>query len=64
MPISIKLDASYPSMKGIQVHLSKGPNPHQKGDNHKNAKIGWSHLKIFSIKNHRARIAQIFMKAF
>jgi hypothetical protein len=26
-------------MKGIQVCLDKGTDPHQKGDNHKNANI-------------------------
>jgi hypothetical protein len=33
-------------MKGIEVYLHKGTNPHQRGDNHKNANIGWGHLKI------------------
>jgi hypothetical protein len=33
-------------MKGIQVYLNKLPGPHQRGDNHKNANIGWGHLKI------------------
>jgi hypothetical protein len=27
---------------------NKGPGPLQRGDNHKNAKMGWGHLKIFS----------------
>jgi hypothetical protein len=35
-------------VKGIQVCSNKGPGPLQRGDNHKNVKIGWSHLKIFS----------------
>jgi hypothetical protein len=39
-PISIKLDANYPFMKGIQVYVNKRPNPHQREDNHKNANIG------------------------
>jgi hypothetical protein len=26
---------------------NKGPSPLQRGDNHKNAKMGWGHLKIF-----------------
>jgi hypothetical protein len=38
-PISVKLDANYPCMKGIQVCLNKGPGPHQKIDNKKNANI-------------------------
>jgi hypothetical protein len=35
-------------MKGIQVCTNKGPGPVQRGDNHKNVKIRWRHLKIFS----------------
>jgi hypothetical protein len=45
-PISIKLDANYPCMKGIQVCLDKGTDTHQREDYHKNANIGWGHLKI------------------
>jgi hypothetical protein len=49
--MSIKLDANYPCMKGIQVvvvffFLDKGTYPHQRGDNHKNANIGCGYLKI------------------
>jgi hypothetical protein len=34
---------------GIQVSSNKGPGPLQWGDNHKNVKIGWGHLKsLFS----------------
>jgi hypothetical protein len=35
-------------MKGIQVCSNKGPGPLQRGDNHKNVKMWWGHLKIFS----------------
>jgi hypothetical protein len=35
-PISIKLDTNISCMMGIQVC----PNPLQRGDNHKSAKIG------------------------
>jgi hypothetical protein len=35
-------------MKEDGVYSNKGPSPLQRGDNHKNVKIGWSHLKIFS----------------
>jgi hypothetical protein len=35
-------------VKGIINCSNKGPGPLQRGDNKKNAKIGWSHLKIFS----------------
>jgi hypothetical protein len=34
-------------VKGIQVCSNKGPGPLQRGDNHKNEKLGWGHLKIF-----------------
>jgi hypothetical protein len=34
-------------VKGIQVLSIKGPGPLQRGDNHKNIKMGWGHLKIF-----------------
>jgi hypothetical protein len=44
--ISIKLDATYLCMKGIQVCLDKETNPHQRGNNHENPNIGWVHLKI------------------
>jgi hypothetical protein len=33
---------------GILNCSNKGPSPLQRGDNHKNAKMGWDHLKIFS----------------
>jgi hypothetical protein len=33
-------------MKGIYVCLNKGPGPHPRGDNDKNANIVWGHLKI------------------
>jgi hypothetical protein len=38
-PISIKLNTNHPCIKGQ-------PGSLQRGDIHKNAKIGWSHLKI------------------
>jgi hypothetical protein len=34
-------------MIGIQVYSNEGPNPLQRGDNNKIAKIGWGHLNIF-----------------
>jgi hypothetical protein len=34
-------------MKGIQVYSNKEPGPLQRGDNHKNVKMGLGHLKIF-----------------
>jgi hypothetical protein len=32
-------------MQGNQVYSNKGTGPLQRGDNHKNVKIGWGHLK-------------------
>jgi hypothetical protein len=46
-PNSIKLNTHYPWVKGIQVSSNKGPGPFQRGDNHKNVKMGWGHFKIF-----------------
>jgi hypothetical protein len=46
-PNSIKLSTHYPWVKGIHVCSNKGPGPLQRGDNYKNVKMGWGHLKIF-----------------
>jgi hypothetical protein len=47
-PNSIKLSTNYFWVKHIQVCSNKGPGPLQKkGDNYKNVKMGWGHLKIF-----------------
>jgi hypothetical protein len=34
-------------VKGIQVCSNKGPGLFLRGDNYKNVKMGWGHLKIF-----------------
>jgi hypothetical protein len=34
-------------MKVIEVSSNIRPGPFQRGDNHKNVKMGWGHLKIF-----------------
>jgi hypothetical protein len=47
MSISIKLDISHPWVKAILNCSNKGPDPLQRGDNHKNTKMEWGHLKIF-----------------
>jgi hypothetical protein len=31
----------------LEVCSNEGPNFLQRGDNHKNVKMGWGHLKIF-----------------
>jgi hypothetical protein len=35
-------------VKGFQVCSNEGPGPFLRGDNHKNVKMGWGHLKIFA----------------
>jgi hypothetical protein len=40
---SIKLGTNYPWLERIQVCSNKGPGPPQRGDNHKNVKMGWGH---------------------
>ena len=47
-PISFKLGTNYSWVMGIQICSNEGPNPLQRGDNHKKAEIGWGHLIIFS----------------
>jgi hypothetical protein len=37
-------------VKEIQVCSSKGPGPLQRGDNHKNVKMGWGLLKILFLR--------------
>jgi hypothetical protein len=34
-------------VKGIQFYSMKGPGALQRGDNYKNVKLGWGHLKIY-----------------
>ena len=38
-PISIKLGTNHPRVKGILNSSNKGPDPLQRGDNHKNVKM-------------------------
>jgi hypothetical protein len=49
-------------VKGIQVCSNKGSGPLQRGDNHKNVKMGWGHLKIFS-RNNWANFNQTWHKS-
>jgi hypothetical protein len=42
-PISIKFGANHPSVKGSLNYTNKGPGPHQREDNHRNAKIWLGH---------------------
>jgi hypothetical protein len=52
-PISIKLGIN-PWVKGILNCSNKGPGPVQRGDNPKNAKMGWVHLKIFFFRTTKS----------
>jgi hypothetical protein len=47
---SVKLDTNHSWVTGIQFYSDKGPGPFQMGDNHKNMKIRWAPLQIFSSK--------------
>jgi hypothetical protein len=49
LSISIKLDTNHAWVKWILncSNTSKRPDPLQRGDNYKNAKMGWVNLKIF-----------------
>jgi hypothetical protein len=45
-------------VKGSEVGSIEGP-----GDNHKNVRMEWGHLKII-LKNYEARKAEFYMKTF
>jgi hypothetical protein len=51
-------------VKRIQAYSNKGPGPLQRGDDHRNGRKGWGHLKILLFKNYEARKAEFYMKAF
>jgi hypothetical protein len=59
-PISFKLDTNDPWIQRIQI-LTKGSGPLQRGDNHKNTIESFKNLLL---KNHWARKAQIYKRAF
>jgi hypothetical protein len=47
LPNSIELGTNHPWVKGIHTYSNKGPDPLQKGDYHKNLKIGLGYFKVF-----------------
>jgi hypothetical protein len=47
-PISIKFGTNHPWVKRIKECSKEGPGSFPRRDNHRNAKIGWDHFKIFS----------------
>jgi hypothetical protein len=46
-PILIRLGTNHPWGEEIQICSNNGPGPLQRGDNYKNGKMGWDHLKNF-----------------
>jgi hypothetical protein len=58
-PNSIKHDANYPCIKGIQVYTNKGPYHLQREDDYKNVVGSFD----FFLKIHKARKAQIYIEA-
>jgi hypothetical protein len=49
-------------MKGIQVCSNQGPDPLERGDNHRNVKMGWGQLRFFFLQNHLANFNQTWHK--
>jgi hypothetical protein len=47
-PISIKFGTNHPWVKRIKDCSKEGSGSFPRRDNHRNAKIGWDHFKIFS----------------
>jgi hypothetical protein len=46
-------------VKGMQVCSNKGPSTLQRGNNHKNVKMGWGHLKIFLSRTTRPILTRL-----
>jgi hypothetical protein len=46
-------------VKGIQVYSNKGPGYLQRGDNHKNVKMEWGHLRIFFSRTTRPILTRL-----
>jgi hypothetical protein len=58
-PNSIKLGSNCRWVKGIQVYSNEGPGPLQRGDNHKNVKMGLGHLRIFFSRTTKLILARL-----
>jgi hypothetical protein len=63
-PKSIKLGTYHTWVKGIQVCSNKGPGPLQMGDNRKNVKMGWGHLKILFLRTMKPEKLNFTWKLF
>jgi hypothetical protein len=46
-------------VRGIQVYSNKGPGPLLRGDNYKNVKMGFVHLKIFFSRTTRRILTKL-----
>jgi hypothetical protein len=57
----MKLGTNYLWVKGIQVSSNKGSGLLQRGDNHKNVKMGWGHLVL--LQNQLAIFNQTWQKS-
>jgi hypothetical protein len=62
MPNSIKLNTNYLFVKEIQVCSNKGPGPLQRGNNHKNVKMGLGSFNNL-LQNHWANFNQTRKKS-
>jgi hypothetical protein len=62
-PISLKLGTNHPLVKRIKNCSKEGPVSFPRGDNHK-CKNRVGPFKNLLLKNHRARRAHIYRKAF
>jgi hypothetical protein len=51
-------------VKEFKFFSIKGPGPFQRGDNHKNGKMGVGSFKNLLPKNYEARKAEFYLKAF
>jgi hypothetical protein len=60
---SIKYGTNYPLVKRIKFVQIKGQAFFKGGDNHRNVRKGWGHLKILFFY-YEARKAEFYMKAF
>ena len=63
-PISIKLGINHPWVKEILNCSNKGPGLLQRGDNHKNAKMGWVYLRKSSSTEPLSQNRSYFHESF
>jgi hypothetical protein len=62
-PVKIQLGTNHPWVKEFIFSSNIGSVPHQRGDDHKNAKLERGYLQCKNLlENHWARKAQIYIK--